>query len=104
MVRRRPPAMTPEGQEQRLIAMAMDYAEQQFANGTASSQMTVHFLREGSERARLEKENMRLNQALIAAKTESLQSAKKMDELYREAFQAFTKYSGQREEVVIEDA
>ena len=50
------PARTPEARENQLIALAIDQAEKQLRDGTASSQVITHFLKLGSSRERMEKE------------------------------------------------
>ena len=45
MIRRSPPATTPEARENQLIAKAIDLAEKQLMDGTASSQVITHFLK-----------------------------------------------------------
>ena len=88
------PAMTPEARENQLIAMAYDLVEQRLLNGTATSQETTHFLKLGSMKARLEAEKLRKENELLEAKTEALQSAKRVEELYSEALNAMRAYSG----------
>ena len=39
------PAITPEARENQMISLAMDCAEQQLLDGTASSQVITHFLK-----------------------------------------------------------
>ena len=56
------PALTPEGQENRMISLAMDLAEKQLREGTASAQVQVHFLKLGTEKARLERTKLYINQ------------------------------------------
>lgn len=41
-------AMTPAGREGQMVALAIDLAEQQLREGTASSQVITHFLKLGS--------------------------------------------------------
>ena len=94
--RKRPPATTPEARENQLIAMAVDVAEKQLANGTASSQVITHFLKLGSTKERLEKEILEKQKDLITAKTESIQSGKRIEELYINALNAMRSYSGNR--------
>ena len=94
--RKRPPATTPEARENQLIAMAYDLVEQRMRDGTASSQEVTHFLKRGSTKERVEKEILERQKDLITAKTESIQSAKRIEELYSEAMKAFSTYSGNR--------
>jgi hypothetical protein len=93
--RRRPPATTPEARENQLISLAVDLAEKQLLKGTASSQVISHYLKLGSTKERLEKEILEKQKELITAKTEALQSAKKIEELYLNALNAMRTYSGQ---------
>jgi hypothetical protein len=62
--------------------------------GTASSQETTHFLKLGSAQARLEKLELEQRIELAKAKTEAIQSTKRMEELYKDAMKAFSTYSG----------
>ena len=89
------PALTPEGRENQLIALAVDLAERQLREGTASSQVITHYLKLGSTKERIEKEILEKQKELITAKTEQLKSEKRVEELYGEALQAMRLYSGQ---------
>ena len=86
--------MTPEAWENQLITLAMERAEQQLRDGTASSQLITEFVKRGSTKARLEKEILEEQKELMAAKTEALQSAKRIEELYANAIGAMRKYAG----------
>lgn len=88
------PGLTPESRENQLISLAVDLAEQQLRDGTASSQVITHYLKLGSTKERIEKEILEKQRDLIVAKTESLQSAKRMEELYDKAISAMRDYSG----------
>ena len=88
------PAMTPEAWENQLITLAMERAEQQLRDGTASSQLITEFVKRGSTKARLEKEILEEQKELMAAKTEALQSAKRIEELYTNAISAMRMYAG----------
>lgn len=96
--RRIRPALSPEARENQLIALAVDLVEQRLLNGTASSQETTHFLKLGSTKNQLEMDKLREENRLLQAKTESLQSAKRVEELYAEAIKAMRKYSGNDDE------
>lgn len=89
-----PPARTPEARENQLIALAYEVAEERLRNGTATSQEVVHFLRLGSMKERKELEMMDKKNELMKAKTEALQSAKRIEELYTNAISAFKSYRG----------
>ena len=88
------PAMTEEGRENQLIALAHDLVEERLRNGTASSQETVHFLKLGSQKSKLELEKLKKENELLVAKTEALKSAKRSEELFEEALRVFGTYSG----------
>ena len=89
------PALTPEARENQMIALAVDLVEQRLLDGTASSQETTHFLKLGSTKNRLEMEKLQEENRLLKARTEALQSAKRVEELYSEAIKAMRRYSGQ---------
>lgn len=92
--RKRRPAISPEARENQLIALATDLVEQRLIDGTASSQETTHFLKLATTKARLEKEILEKQKELISAKTEAMQSAKRVEELYSKALSAMRDYSG----------
>lgn len=81
-----------ERREDQLIALAYDLVEERIRNGTATSQETVEFLRRGSTKARLEKEIMEEQKKYMKAKTEAIESAKKIESMYSEAMKAFRSY------------
>ena len=89
------PALTPEARENQMIALAVDLVEQRLLDGTASSQETTHFLKLGSMKNRLEMEKLQEENRLLKARTEALQSAKRVEERYSEAIKAMRRYSGQ---------
>lgn len=88
------PALTPEARENQLIYLATNLAEQQLKDGTASSQVITHYLKLGTTKERIEKEILEKQKELITAKTEALQSAKRIEELYSNAITAMRQYSG----------
>ena len=89
------PALTPEARENQMISLAVDLAEKQLQEGTASSQVITHFLKLGSTKQQLEKQKLEEENKLLRAKTENLQSMGRIEELYEEAINAMRKYSGQ---------
>lgn len=88
------PALSQEARENQMIALAIDLAEKQLIEGTASSQVITHYLKLGTTREKIEKEILEKQKELYTAKTEALQSAKNIEELYKNAIDAFGKYSG----------
>ena len=101
--RRTRPALTPEARENEMIALAVDLAEEQLRNGTASSQVITHYLKLGSSKERIEKEILERQKDLITAKTESLQAAKKAEEDYERVLEALKMYSGKADDSEYED-
>lgn len=96
-IKPRRPALSVESRESQLVAYAYDLVEQRLLNGTASSQETTHFLKLGSIKAELEKEKLRKENELLAAKTNAIRSAESSEELYKNAIKAFASYSGRGE-------
>lgn len=96
--RRMRPALTPEARENQLVSLAVDLAEEQLRNGTASSQVITHYLKLGSSREKLEKEKIALENELVKAKTEAVASAKDVKEMYEKAMASFRRYSGQEDD------
>ena len=88
------PAADPVSRERQLTSLAVDLAEKQLMEGTASSQVITHYLKLGSTKERLEKEKLEEENKLLRARTEALQSAKRVEELYSDAIAAMRKYSG----------
>ena len=88
------PALTPEARENQMISLAIDLVEKRLLDGSASSQETTHFLKLATTKAKLEKEILEKQKELLAAKTESLKSAKRVEELYSKALKAMQNYQG----------
>lgn len=90
----RRPALSPEARENQMIALAIDLAEQQLMDGTASSQVITHFLKLGTTKAELEKEKLRIENKKTEAQIKSLQNADEMKEVYEKALKAMRNYQG----------
>lgn len=96
--KRRPvgrPATTLEGREKQLVSLAVDLAEQQLREGTATSQVISHYLKLGSTREELEQDRLLQENELLRAKVEAMGSMKNIEKLYSEALNAMRTYSGQ---------
>lgn len=91
----RRPATTLEGRENQLVALAVDLAEKQMLEGTASAQVISHYLKLGSTREGLEQARLEQEVEVLRAKVESLASGKRIEELYKSALDAMREYSGQ---------
>lgn len=91
----RRPATTSQGRENQLIALAVDLAEKQLLDGTASAQVISHYIKLGSTREQLEQDRLAQENELLKARVEALQSQKRIEELYESALNAMRTYSGQ---------
>lgn len=91
----RPRASTLQGREDQMINKAVDLAERQLDDGTASAQVISHYLKLGSSREKLEQERIAREVELLEIKKEAYASAARMEELMSEAINAFRSYSGQ---------
>lgn len=87
-------ALTPEARENQMISLAVDLAEQQLRDGTASSQVITHFLKLGSTRAELEKEKLRAENDVLIAKAKAIESSEEIKSLYENALKAMRVYQG----------
>lgn len=94
MAKRGRPAITPEARENQCIALAMDLAEQQLRDGTASSQVITHFLKAGASKSELEKEKIRKENLVLEAKAKAYQSSEEIKALYEDAMNAMRNYTG----------
>lgn len=90
---KRPPATTPEGREKQLISLAVDLAERQLSDGTASATVITHYLKLATNREQLERQKLAYETELLKAKKESIDSQQRIEELYSNALNAMRSYS-----------
>jgi predicted RND superfamily exporter protein len=104
IVRRRQqaPGRTVEARENQIARLAYDLAEEKIRKKTATSQEILYFLKMGSSQSQIEKLKLEHETRLLQAKTEALESQKKIEELYERAIRSMALYQG-REEVSEED-
>lgn len=88
------PASTTEGRESEIISLAYDLAEKQIRDGTAPAQVLTHFLKLGSAREKLEREILIEQRKLLQAKTDRIESDRRVEELYNNAIAAMMRYGG----------
>lgn len=100
---KRPPGTTPEARENQLVALAVERAEQQLRDGTASAQVITHYLKLGSTREKLEQQRLENENALLKAKVEQLGSEANIEALYKQALSAMTNYQGRDAEEPLDD-
>lgn len=96
------PALTPEARENQLISLAVDLAEKQLREGTASAQVITHYLKLGATTAQLEKKNLEKDIELKEAKTKALEASENLEKLYKEAIDALKDYGGYGKDVTDE--
>ena len=96
--RKRPPARTPEEEENYMIGIAVKAAEKQILSGRASSQLLTHYLKLATVKERLEKEKLEAEVELLKAKKENLESQKMLETLYGDAIKAIAEYTGHDDE------
>lgn len=102
---RHPRALTPEAREEQLINLAVNLAEKQLMEGTASSQVITHYLKLASSKEKLEKQLLERQVQLAQAKTDSIHEARHVEELYTDAINAMRHYgtSFNRDDEIIDD-
>lgn len=88
----RPPATTVEGRQNQLVNLAVDLAEKQLRDGTASSQTMSLYLKLGTVQAQQEQIKLEHEIELLKVKREAVESAKRMETLYEEAINSFRSY------------
>lgn len=89
---RRPPARNPEQREKQMIAYAVDLAEEQLRNGTASSQVITHYLKLATIERNLEIERLKSQIKLDQARVQQIELEKERNELYANAINAMMEY------------
>lgn len=86
------PATSLQAREDQLINMAYNEVERRISEGIATGPELVHFLRMGSTKGRLEKQLLERENELMTAKTEALNTQRKVEELYANAIEAMKSY------------
>ena len=99
MARAKVTAKSVEEQENRMISLAMDLAEQQLEEVTASQQVITHFLKLGAMRESLEVEKLKKEIALLQAKADAIEASKNMEAMFTEAIEAMREYGGEEKVV-----
>lgn len=89
-----PPVATPEAKEKQMISLAVNLAEKQLRDGTASPSVITHYLKLATAKEKLEMEMLRHKTELVVAQTEAIETSKHIEELYQNAINAMRRYSG----------
>lgn len=93
VTRRSKPATDPENREKQMIDLAINLAEKQLLDGTASPSTINHFLKLGTTREKMEKEILMKQAVLLEAKSGQITSSKEAKELTEQAIAAMKNYS-----------
>lgn len=91
-------SITDEARENKLIDLALDLAEEQMRAGTAPPSLISHFLKLGTERAKLEMEKIKAENQMLKSKSDALQAQARGDQMFLEARAAFSEYSGEKDD------
>lgn len=87
------PAIDPAAREKQLINLAVNLAEKQLADGTASPSVINHYLKLASTRESIEREILHNQAQLISAKTSALEANKQHEAAVQEAIDAMRSYA-----------
>lgn len=91
---KKPPSRTLEGREKEVVSLAVNLAEKQLRDGTASPSVITHYLKLGTTSYQLELEKLRHENELLQAKTQNIKSLGRMEELYEQAIESLRRYQG----------
>ena len=89
------PAMTPEGRDDQLAALAYNLAEKKLRDGTASNSLIESLMRNSSQKAQLEIEKLRRENELLMAKVKAIEASARTEELYAQVMKAIKEYRGE---------
>lgn len=92
------PALSPENRDKQLVSLAVDCAERQLREGTASPSVIVHYLKLGSEKEQLENERLKEENKLLKAKTKAIEDAADTKAAYENVIKVLRDYAGYGDE------
>lgn len=87
------PANSPESREKQLTSLAVDLAEKQLREGTASPSVINHFLKIASKREVLERNILEKQASMIEAKAQNISRDRDAEELAKSAIEAMKSYA-----------
>lgn len=88
-----PLPFTADEAEDELISLATNLALQRLRDGTASNQLVAEILKQGTAKARLEKEKLRMENEHLKAKTKAIESQRNTEEFQIKVLQALHIYA-----------
>jgi hypothetical protein len=86
-----------------MVALAVDLAEKQLREGTASAMVINHYLRLGTTRERLEQQKLERENELLRSRVDQIESQARTEELFGQALRAMRAYSGQEDSTSDDD-
>ena len=92
--RREAPPLSRETAERRCIDASYDLAYKQIKSGKASPSVICHFLKMGTEQAKLERIKLENETELIKTRNISIKEGENTKKMIEEALTAFKSYSG----------
>jgi hypothetical protein len=87
------PATNPEAREQQLVNLAVQLAEKQLRDGSASTAVITHYLKIASTRETIEREILEKQKSLIEAKASSISKGREAEDLAKAAIEAMKNYN-----------
>lgn len=97
MARKSTPARNAKQRENQLINLAIDLAEKQLRDGSATSQVITHFLKLATVKEQLENEKLQSDLKLAEAKIKQIENSSMNEETYKRAIEAMKAYKGAEE-------
>lgn len=92
VVRRQRPLLSPDAKENYMIGLAVDLAEKQMIDGTASAAVITHYLRLGTEKAKLERVKLENENKLLDAKARQIDSSQDNESLAKQVLESMKDY------------
>lgn len=90
------PVLDPESRENQMVGLAVDLAEKQLIDGTASAAVITHYLRLGTEKAKLDRLKLEKEVALISAKAASIEASHDNESLAKQVMESMKSYGMSR--------
>ncbi len=90
----RPLPTTPGGIQNHMVNLAVQLAEQQLRDGTASPTVVTHYLKLGTLDYEIQLEKLRNEAELAKARAQQIASSENMERLAAKAIEAFGRYTG----------
>lgn len=92
VTKRQRPLLSPEAEENYMISLAVDLAKKQMIDGTASAAVITHYLRLGTEKAKLERAKLENENKLLDAKAKQIASSQDNESLAKQVLDSMKDY------------